>query len=56
MAIVAIYIDLRVQHAHWIELFLLPFVAALFVRYVLRKEFLLDIRGLRRDFRKEELL
>jgi len=55
-AAVAIYIDLRVQHAHWIELFLLPFLAALFVRYVLRKEFLLDIRGLRRDLRKEEIL
>ena len=55
-ASVGIYIDLRVEHAHWIELFFLPFLAALFVRYVLRKEFLLDIRGLRRDLRREELL
>ena len=53
---VAIYLDLRVQHPSWTELFFLPFLAALFVRYVLRKEFLLDIRGLRRDLRKEEIL
>jgi dolichol-phosphate mannosyltransferase len=55
-AVVAMYIDRRVQHPHWVELFLLPFLAALFVRYVLRKEFLLDIRGLRRDLRKDEIL
>ncbi len=52
---IAIYIDFRVQSPTRLELFLLPFLAALFVRYILRKEFLLDIRGLRRDLRKEEL-
>ena len=55
-AAVGIYVDLRVDHARWFELFLLPFGAALFVRYVLRKEFLLDIRGLRRDLRRDEVL
>src|SRR5262245_8294766 len=37
------------------ELFLIPFSLAMLVRYILRKEFLLDIRGLRRDARPEEL-
>ena len=55
-AAVAIYVDQRVPNATRAELFLLPFLAALFVRYILRKEFLLDIRGLRRDVRKDELL
>jgi dolichol-phosphate mannosyltransferase len=45
----------RVDHASWIEGFLYPFVIATLVRYVLRKEFLQDIRGLRRDARAEEL-
>ena len=54
-AVVAIYLDLRVHSPRWFELFFIPFLAAMFVRYVLRKEFLLDIRGLRRDLRKEEM-
>jgi dolichol-phosphate mannosyltransferase len=37
------------------EGFILPFAAATVVRYVLRKEFLQDIRGLRREARAEEL-
>ncbi|HEX3355555.1 MAG TPA: polyprenol monophosphomannose synthase [Tepidisphaeraceae bacterium] len=53
---VALYVDFRVQSPTRTELFFLPFLAALFVRYILRKEFLLDIRGLRRDLRKDELL
>lgn len=55
-AFVAIYLDRRVHSPRWFELFFLPFLAAMFVRYVLRKEFLLDIRGLRRDLRKDEIL
>lgn len=51
----AIYIDLRVKGPSDWEIFLLPFVIALLVRYVLRKEFLLDVRGLRREIRKEEI-
>ena len=38
-----------------IEGFLYPFAAATLARYILRKEFLLDIRGLRREPRAEEL-
>ncbi len=53
---VAIYLEARIPSPQWDEMFLLPFIAALFVRYILRKEFLLDIRGLRRDLRKEEIL
>ncbi|HUB24486.1 MAG TPA: polyprenol monophosphomannose synthase [Tepidisphaeraceae bacterium] len=45
----------RVDHPSWMEGFLYPFIAATLVRYVLRKEFLQDIRGLRRDARAEEL-
>jgi dolichol-phosphate mannosyltransferase len=37
------------------EGFLYPFGAATLTRYVLRKEFLQDIRGLRRQLRQEEL-
>jgi dolichol-phosphate mannosyltransferase len=37
------------------EGFLYPFIAATVVRYMLRKEFLLDIRGLRRDPRALEM-
>ena len=35
------------------QMFLLPFATATVVRYVLRKEFLLDLRGLRRDTPRE---
>jgi dolichol-phosphate mannosyltransferase len=44
----------RVWDQSWLEGFLYPFAAATAVRYVLRKEFLLDIRGLRRDLRAQE--
>jgi dolichol-phosphate mannosyltransferase len=37
------------------EGFVYPFAAATLVRYILRKEFMQDIRGLRRDLRAEEL-
>ncbi len=39
-----------------IELFVIAFGCAIVVRYILRKEMLHDIRGLRRDFRADELL
>jgi dolichol-phosphate mannosyltransferase len=38
------------------HLLLLSFAAAMIARYVLRKELLLDVRGLRYEVRKEELL
>ena len=51
----ALYIMTRFDRPHDWELFLIPFGLAMLVRYVLRKEFLLDIRGLRRDARPEEM-
>jgi dolichol-phosphate mannosyltransferase len=50
-----VYLANRLKDPHDLELFFLPFGIAMLVRYVLRKEFLLDIRGLRREIRKEEL-
>ncbi len=38
-----------------IEAFLITFTLATLTRYILRKEFLMDIRGLRKDPRNEEL-
>jgi dolichol-phosphate mannosyltransferase len=53
-AALAIYLAARLAQPRAAELFLLPFVAALGVRYVLRKELLLDVRGLRRLPRDED--
>lgn len=53
-SLVAVYLGARLQHPWPAELFVLPFAAALCVRYVLRKEFLLDVRGLRRDLRIDD--
>lgn len=53
--LVAYYLVARVQHPADLELFFIPFFAAMLVRYVLRKEFLLDVRGLRRLRRDEEI-
>ena len=39
-----------------IETFLISFACGTIVRYVLRKEFLQDVRGLRKDLRPQELL
>jgi dolichol-phosphate mannosyltransferase len=39
-----------------LELFIIPFGAATLARYVMRKELMQDVRGLRKDLRKEELL
>jgi dolichol-phosphate mannosyltransferase len=54
-ALVATYLAVRLEHPWDLELFFIPFSAALLVRYVMRKEFLLDVRGLRRLPRDEEL-
>lgn len=54
-SLLAVYLAARVQHPWPLELFLIPFSAAMLVRYMFRKEFLLDIRGLRRLPRDEEI-
>lgn len=51
---VAAYLVYRVRSRHDAEVWLISFVAGLFARYVLRKELLLDIRGLRYELRKDE--
>lgn len=51
----AAWVAWRIDAPTWSEGFFYPFAIATFVRYLLRKEFLQDIRGLRRDARAEEL-
>jgi dolichol-phosphate mannosyltransferase len=46
----------RANGPHPAETFVLSFGAATVVRYMLRKEFLQDVRGLRQEPRKDELL
>jgi len=53
--LVAMWVSVRVRDVGKFELFVLTFGAATMMRYMLRKEFLQDIRGLRRDLRAEEL-
>jgi dolichol-phosphate mannosyltransferase len=55
-SLMAVYLTVRLENPHDLELFFLPFGVALLVRYVLRKEFLLDVRGLRRLPRDEEIV
>lgn len=50
----ALWATARIANLGALELFLLTFGAATVARYMLRKEFLQDIRGLRRDLRAEE--
>jgi len=54
-SLAAVYIGSRVLHPYPLELFMIPFSVAMAVRYILRKEFLLDIRGLRSDVRMQEM-
>ncbi|MGB7159611.1 MAG: glycosyltransferase [Tepidisphaeraceae bacterium] len=55
-AIVAAWWVARANGPRPVETFVLAFGAATLVRYMLRKEFLQDVRGLRRDVRKDELI
>jgi dolichol-phosphate mannosyltransferase len=51
----AIWIGHRVREVHPLEVFALTYGAATLTRYVLRKELMHDIRGLRRELRREEM-
>ena len=53
---VAAYLSLRAHVQRPFEVLLISLVAAMAARYVLRKELLLDVRGLRHELRKEEML
>jgi dolichol-phosphate mannosyltransferase len=54
-AATAIWITQRVDTPSMAELFAISYGSATVMRYVLRKEFLQDVRGLRKDLRREEL-
>src|SRR6266849_688451 len=54
-AVVATWAVSRLANGSAVEVFLLSFGGATVVRYVLRKELLQDIRGLRRELRREDL-
>jgi len=51
----AVFLAARVLNPWPLELFIIPFTVAMLVRYLFRKEFLLDIRGLRRMPRDDEV-
>jgi dolichol-phosphate mannosyltransferase len=51
---VASWMASRLRETSGLEVFLVTFGVAMVARYILRKEFLLDVRGLRREFRAEE--
>lgn len=53
-ALVAMWMLYRMKAVYAVEMFVIPFAVATFVRYMLRKEFLHDIRGLRREMRADE--
>ena len=53
---VAWYLSVRATAASAVEVAVLSFAAALATRYALRKELLLDVRGLRHEVRKDEML
>ena len=55
-AATATWIANRVRTVHALEVFVITYSAATLARYVLRKELMQDIRGLRRDVRRDELL
>ncbi|HEV8291897.1 MAG TPA: hypothetical protein VGP94_08220, partial [Tepidisphaeraceae bacterium] len=54
-ALGAVWAAARVHHASTIDVFVIGFGAAAAARYLLRKEFLLDVRGIRREVRRDEL-
>jgi dolichol-phosphate mannosyltransferase len=54
-AATAIWLARRVPAHSPGEMFILPFLSGTIARYVLRKELMHDIRGLRREMRREEL-
>jgi hypothetical protein len=55
-AAVAVWVTHRIADAAWWEVFVLSFGAATLTRYILRKELMQDIRGLRKEIRREELI
>jgi dolichol-phosphate mannosyltransferase len=54
-AAAAAWIAARVREIHALEVFAVTYGAATLARYVLRKELMQDIRGLRRELRQEDV-
>jgi glycosyltransferase involved in cell wall biosynthesis len=54
-ALAAVWTASRINHASAMEVFILSFGTAAAARYLMRKEFLLDVRGIRREIRRDEL-
>lgn len=54
-SLAATWIDYRIEQARDWEVFLFSFFAATIMRYMLRKELLQDVRGVRRNARQDEL-
>ncbi|MCC6422583.1 MAG: glycosyltransferase [Phycisphaerales bacterium] len=54
-SLAAVYAAARLDNPWDVEIFLISFGLATVTRYIMRKEFLQDVRGLRRDMRLEEL-
>ncbi len=53
--LVATYLVRRAGVVHEAEIVLISFASAMLIRYILRKELLLDVRGLRHEVRKDEM-
>jgi dolichol-phosphate mannosyltransferase len=54
-ALTAAWMGWRAPQLHPLEVFVISYGAATVARYILRKELMQDIRGLRKDLRREEL-
>ena len=54
-ALGAVWASSRLLHASPLEVFVIGFSAAAAARYLMRKEFLLDVRGIRREIRRDEM-
>jgi dolichol-phosphate mannosyltransferase len=55
-AVSAVWLDHNLRNMTLANMFLLTFSAATVVKYILRKELLQDIRGLRKELRREDVL
>jgi dolichol-phosphate mannosyltransferase len=54
-AIAATWLHSRITHPTLADAFVIPFAAATILRYILRKELLQDVRGLRKELRVDEV-
>ena len=55
-ALAATWLALRAQLASALEIFAISFGAAMVARYVLRKELMQDVRGLRREIHRDDVI